>query len=317
MIGRIRFFTIRAGLIMDLLEDIFASMRVESALYARLQARVPWGIAFDHQVSARFGIVAHGGCLLDGAGLAAPLALAAGDLFIVSGGQQFRLMDQPGRETPPCGTVFDGRVDGVIRFGGAGAETGIVSGRFLFDAAAGAPLMALLPPVLHLRLDAERARLLQAALEMIARENAAPALGSRLVVQKLVDVLLIEALRIHCLSGQGQGWLGALADRRLSPVLRALHEDLSAPWTLDAMAARAGMSRSAFARYFRARVGDTPLNHLTGWRMQRARALLGGSRLSLAEVAARVGYDSDAAFQRAFKRLAGVPPGEYRRAAQA
>ncbi|SUX29509.1 cupin domain-containing protein [Chromobacterium vaccinii] len=193
---------------MDLLEDIFAAMRVESALYARLEARAPWGIDFAHQVSARFGIVAHGRCLLDGAGLDQPLPLAAGDLFIVSGGQRFRLMDEAGREAPPCETVFAGRCDGVIRFGGDGEETGIVSGRFVFDAAAGAPLMDLLPPVLHLRLDAERARLLRAALEMIARENAAPALGSRLVVQKLVDVLLIEALRIHCLSGQGDGWLG-------------------------------------------------------------------------------------------------------------
>lgn len=302
---------------MDLLEDIFAAMRVESALYARLEARAPWGIDFSHQVSARFGIVAHGRCLLDGAGLDQPLPLAAGDLFIVSGGQRFRLMDEAGRETPPCETVFAGRCDGVIRFGGDGEETGIVSGRFVFDAAAGAPLMDLLPPVLHLRLDAERARLLRAALEMIARENAAPALGSRLVVQKLVDVLLIEALRIHCLSGQGDGWLGALADRRLSPLLQAVHSDLAAPWTLESMAARAGMSRSAFARHFRARVGDTPLNHLTGWRIQRARTLLRESRLPLAEVAARVGYDSDAAFQRAFKRLTGLPPGEYRRAAGA
>ena len=302
---------------MDLLEDIFAAMRVESALYARLEARAPWGIDFAHQVSARFGIVAHGRCLLDGAGLDQPLPLAAGDLFIVSGGQRFRLMDEAGREAPPCETVFAGRCDGVIRFGGDGEETGIVSGRFVFDAAAGAPLMDLLPPVLHLRLDAERARLLRAALEMIARENAAPALGSRLVVQKLVDVLLIEALRIHCLSGQGDGWLGALADRRLSPLLQAVHSDLAAPWTLESMAARAGMSRSAFARHFRARVGDTPLNHLTGWRIQRARTLLRESRLPLAEVAARVGYDSDAAFQRAFKRLTGLPPGEYRRAAGA
>lgn len=301
---------------MDLLEDLFAAMRVQSALYARLEARAPWGIDFAHQVSARFGIVAHGQAWLAGAGQAEPLHVEAGDLFIVSGGQRFCLMDAPGRQALPCETVFDGRRDGVIRFGGDGEETGIVSGRFVFDAAAGAPLMDMLPPVLHVRLDAERARLLQAALEMIARENAEPALGSRLVVQKLVDVLLIEALRIHCLSGQGQGWLGALADRRLSPLLRALHEDLAAPWTLDSMAARAGMSRSAFARHFRERVGDTPLNHLTGWRMQRARALLSGSRLSLAEVAARVGYDSDAAFQRAFKRLAGLPPGEYRRAAQ-
>ncbi|MEN7430880.1 AraC family transcriptional regulator [Chromobacterium sp. TRC.1.1.SA] len=289
------------------------AMRVESALYARLEARASWGIDFSHQVSARFGIVAHGRCLLDGAGLDQPLPLAAGDLFIVSGGQRFRLMDEAGRETPPCETVFAGRCDGVIRFSGDGEETGIVSGRFVFDAAAGAPLMDLLPPVLHLRLDEEPARLLRAALEMIARENAAPALGSRLVVQKLVDVLL----RIHCLSSQGDGWLGALADRRLSPLLQAVHSDLAAPWRLESMAARAGMSRSAFARHFRARVGDTPLNHLTGWRIQRARTLLRESWLPLAEVAARVGYDSDAAFQRAFKRLTGLPPGEYRRAAGA
>ncbi|UTH75705.1 AraC family transcriptional regulator [Chromobacterium sp. IIBBL 290-4] len=300
---------------MDLLENLFSAMHVQSALYARMEARAPWGIDFSHQVSARFGIVSHGRFWLSGAGQTEPLRLEAGDLFIICGGQRFCLMDAPGRSAVPCETVFDGRVDGLIRFGGDGEESGVVFGRFMFDAAAGAPLMDCLPPVLHVRLDAERARLLQATLEMIAREKAEPALGSRLVVQKLVDVLLIEALRIHCLSGQGQGWLGALADRRLSPLLRALHDDLAAPWSLESMAARAGMSRSAFARHFRSSVGDTPLNHLTVWRIRRAQALLRESRLPLAEVAARVGYDSDAAFQRAFKRLTGQPPGEYRRAA--
>ena len=301
---------------MDLLEDIFTAMQVESALYAQLEAGAPWGIAFSPHASARFGIVSHGRCWLSGAGLAEPLALAAGDCFIVSGGSPFALMDQPGRPAVPCETIFAGRTEGVIRFGGGGEETAIVSGRFLFDAAGGAPLMDLLPPVLHLHLDDEHARLLQATLQLIARENAGQALGARLAVQKLVDVLLIQALRIFCLGGQGGGWLAGLGDRHLAPALQALHRDIAAPWTVAQLAGLAGLSRSAFARHFRQLVGDTPLNYLTGWRVYRAQTLLRQSRLPLAEVAQRVGYDSDGAFQRAFKRVCGVPPGEYRRASR-
>lgn len=305
---------------MDLLENIFSSMRVQSALHARLEARAPWGIDFSYQVSARFGIVSYGHAWLCGAGLSEPQRLEADDFFIISGGQSFRLMDAPDSPLLPCGRIFYNHTGagGLIRVGCdscGGEETGIFFGNFVFEATAGSHLMALLPPVLHVRLDQDRMRLLQTTLEMIAHENAEPALGSRLVVQKLVDVLLIEALRIHCVSGQRQGLLSALADRNLSPLLRELHDDLAAPWTLNSMAKCAGMSRSAFARHFRSCVGDTPLNHLTGWRIRFAQALLRESRLPLTEVAARVGYDSDAAFQRAFKRLIGQPPGEYRREA--
>lgn len=299
---------------MDPIEDIISAMRVESALYARLEAKAPWGIAFSSGQHARFGIVARGRCWINADGLSRPSELSAGDCFIVRADTRFTLQDE--QETPllPCETIFAGRTTGTIGFGGDGALTGIVSGRFAFDASAGEPLMSLLPPVVHIRVDHDRARLLQASLRLIAIETAEQALGMNLVVARLADVLFIQAVRAWCASDgcRTSGWLAALADRHLGLAVRAMHANIARRWTVESLAAEAGLSRSAFASRFKAVAGDTPLGYLTRWRMYRAKNLLRQGGLSLMEVAARVGYETDAAFGRAFKRAEGVAPGTYR-----
>jgi len=300
---------------MDPLEDILTAMRVRDALYARVEARAPWGVAFGRDERLRFAVVVHGQCLLSAPGLEAPVALHAGDCFIVKGEACFDLQDAQGRPLQPCGEIFGGEGGDRVSIGGKGPATLIVAGRFAFDPAGGAPLMTLLPAVLKVPLEGERARLMQATLQLIAAEVAAPSPGGRLVVQRLAEVLFVQAVRAYCASDAAPrtGWLAALADRRLAAALSALHGDLAGPWTVASLAAVAGMSRSAFAARFRRVVGDTPLNYLLRWRIYRAEALLRHGDLALGEIADRVGYDSDAAFNRAFKRTLGVAPGEYRR----
>jgi len=300
---------------MDPVEDIIAAMRVESALHARLEARAPWGIAFAPGQHTRFGIVVRGRCWMNADGLPRPVALRGDDCFIVRADTRFILQDEATSPLVSCEAIFAGRSSGTIAFGGEGAPTDIVSGRFAFDSSAGEPLMSLLPPVVHIRVDRDRSRLLQATLRLIAAETGARALGADLVVARLADVLFIQALRAWCASDgcRTSGWLAALADRHLGPLVRALHADIAQPWTVESLAAAAGLSRSAFASRFKAVVGDTPLGYLTRWRMYRAKSLLRQSGPSLLEVAARVGYESDAAFSRAFKRTEGMAPGVYRR----
>ncbi len=300
---------------MDPLEDIFTAMHIESALYARLQAKAPWGITFGTSPNARYAIVVRGHCWLSASSLPQPIALASGDCFIVKGETEFQLQDELGRDLLACNEVFHEHAGDTVSVGGDGALTDIVAGRFAFDSSGGEPLLSLLPSVLHIRMDSERARLLQATLQLIAIETTEQSMGARLVVNRLADVLFMQAMRAYCTSKDchHSGWLSAYTDRRLGMALRAMHAEIERSWTVNSLATIVGMSRSAFAQHFKTIVGDTPLNYLNRWRIYRAKNLLRQSDLALIEIAQRVGYESDGAFNRAFKRSVGIAPGEYRR----
>lgn len=300
---------------MDLFDEVFAAMRVESALYARLEATAPWGIDFVSGPGAKFGLVIRGGCWLKAQGLAQPLALTAGDCYIVAPETRFALRDHPRSATRACADIIRGKDGHTVSFGGGGMPTDIVGGWFTFDAPSAEPLMSVLPPVLRIGMDSERAHALQSTLQLIAMETAEQNLGSKLVISRLADILFVQAVRAYATSCAcaKTGWLAAHMDRRLGTTLRAMHSDIGRGWTVETLAATARMSRSAFALRFKAVVGETPLDYLTRWRIYKAKCLLRQSDLALTEIADRVGYGTDAAFNRVFKRLVGVAPGEYRR----
>lgn len=203
--------------------------------------------------------------------------------------------------------------------GGGGEVTEIVSSRFAFDAVAADPLFALLPPLFRLGPDDSAGRLLRATFDLVARESAADRLGAGSVMSRLSDVLFVQALRACCadVGGGTVGWVAALRDPRLTLAISEMHADLAHPWTVDALARKAGMSRSAFAALFREKAGDTPLGHLTAWRMYRVKTLLRETSLSVQEIAVRVGYDTGSALSRAFLRREGVAPGAWRQRADA
>lgn len=303
---------------MDPLDEVFAAMRVENALFARLEATAPWGLATRAGRSTRFGLVLRGGAwfTLDDVKKPVPVALSAGDCFIVPRGQPYTLRDAMKSPTVSCIDAVRSNVGGVVALGGGGAATTIVSGWFEFDAEGARPLLDLLPPLLLIRMDQDRSQRLQAALQLLALETAQRGLGSGLVVSRLADIVFVQAVRayIDTLDSEtSTGWLAALADRRLGPAIKRLHEDAAASWTVDALAAEAAMSRSAFAARFKAKVGQAPLDYLTRWRMFRAGHLLRHGDEAIAAIAGRVGYDSEAAFNKAFKRVVGEAPGAYRR----
>ncbi len=290
-------------------------MRVESALYARLEATAPWGVDFVGGPGANFGMVVRGSAWLTAQGLEQPLSLAAGDCYIVAPQTPYTLSDNVRSATRSCTDVIHGKEGGIASFGGGGAPTDIVGGWFSFDAQSAEPLMSILPPVLRIGMDSERALALQSTLQLIAMETAVPSLGSKLVVSRLADILFIQALRTYvssCACAK-TGWLAAYADRRLSAVMHVMHADIGRNWTVETLAAAAHMSRSAFALKFKAVLGETPLGYLTNWRMYKAKCLLRQHDVPIAKIALAVGYDSDVAFNKVFKRRVGVTPGEYRR----
>jgi AraC-like DNA-binding protein len=299
---------------MDPLEDVMTTMRVASSLYVRLQLRAPYGVRFDTRDQARLVVITRGSCWLVADDLPQPLPLAAGDCLIVKADTKFSLQDELGRRLIPCERVLSKITGHTVKHGGEGVLTEMLSGALSFDAAAAEPLMALMPPLVHVRLDEGRTHLLQTTLQLIGLETAEDGLGASLVIGRLHDVLFVQAVRAWCVTEQqAVGWLAGLRDRRLAASIRAMHGDLARQWTVETIAREAGLSRSTFAATFKAVTGDTPLDYLTRWRMYRAKVLLRGSELSLMEIAERVGYDTDTALSRAFRRSEGVAPGSWRR----
>jgi AraC-like DNA-binding protein len=240
--------------------------------------------------------------------------LAAGDCLIVKAETKFSLQDELGRRLVPCDRVLSKITGRTVQHGGDGVLMEMLSGALSFDAAAAEPLMAVMPSLVHVRLDEARAHLLQTTLQLIGLETAEDGLGASLVIGRLHDVLFVQAVRAWCATEQqAVGWLAGLKDNRLAASIRAMHGDLARGWTVETLAREAGISRSTFAATFKAVTGDTPLDYLTRWRMYRAKVLLRGSELSLMEIAERVGYETDTALSRAFRRSEGVAPGEWRR----
>lgn len=298
---------------MDPLDDVFAAMRVNSALYSRLHPRAPWGVSFVKSASIRFGFMLKGTGWLRVAGQP-PVPFKAGEGFIARPGTLLSLSDGPQTPTRACEEVFADCAGSSASFGGAGDPAELLCGWLTFDASGAQPLLALLPDCVVIPADAERSPLLAATLQLLSLETGEAHLGSRIVISRLADVLFVQALRAHYQQAPPQqGWIAAVADPRLRPLLGQIHRRLEHPWRLAEMAQLAGMSRSAFMVHFKQVTGETPGDYLAHWRVWRARCLLRHPQLALETIAQQVGYDSAITFGRAFKRHVGQTPGQYRR----
>jgi len=311
---------------MDPLDEVFAAMRVEQAQHARLEATSPWGLHTRRiDGTTRFGLMLRGRAWLsmdvEGGQPAEPVQLAEGDCFFIPHGAAYTLQDEIGSPTVNCVDAVRNSVDGVVVIGAKneGDRATVLSGWFHVDPHGARPLFELLPPLLHVRMDDARTRMLQSSLQLLALETTQPGLGSGLIISRLADILFAQAVRAHVQSlamDGASGWLAALADQKIGATLRLVHRDLAAGWTVESLAVAAGMSRSAFAQRFRHKVGRPPLDYLVHWRMFRAQGMLRHSEQALAVIASAVGYESEAAFNKAFKRRTGVSPGLYRRQAK-
>jgi AraC-like DNA-binding protein len=206
--------------------------------------------------------------------------------------------------------------DGDLTLGASGAATTFVCAAFDYDLDVGEPLMGLLPPLIHVPTDPVAGRDVAAIVELLAMEVGARRPGSRAAAARLLDTLLIAAIR-HWLDRQADGeapsWLRALRDPALARVLAALHERPAEPWTVESLAREVHLSRATLARRFAGVVGEPPLTYLARWRMHLAAQRLKYSTDTVEAIAREVGYTSQYAFNRAFTRHRGQPPGRYRR----
>jgi AraC-like DNA-binding protein len=206
----------------------------------------------------------------------------------------------------------------VLRHGAGGTATTLVCGAVRFDHPTARPLVAILPPLILV--DASRgprAARMGAVVELLTDEARAFLPGGEAVITRLADVLVIQAIRawIETDPAARTGWLGALQDREIGRALALVHRDPARAWTVAALAGELGMSRSAFAARFTALVGEPAMRYVTRWRMHVAQHALETEATTVGELAWRLGYRSEAAFARAFKRVVGVAPGAVRRSA--
>jgi len=312
---------------MDAVADVFQSMNIASVIQARLEASAPWGLKHEgnaeegngrHSATrfAHFGMLIDGNCWLTADGLPDPIPLSEGDCFLFAPGSRYTVRDNLRTGAQSFCSVSSEDGSQVIKYGRGGAPTTILFGWFKFCATSLKPLGRVLPPLIVARSDEPQTLALRLTMTMLASEMANPAPGSGLVVQRLTDILFVQCLRAHFESRSGacnQAPLRAFFDPHIGVALRIMHQKLDAAWTVETLAVACGMSRSAFALRFKVMVGETPLEYLTSWRMQKAAALLQNTDKKVIDVARSVGYDSDATFSKAFKRVVHVAPSEFRK----
>jgi len=302
---------------LDVLADTLRTLRLKTEVYGRLELSAPWGIQLDLGHQGYFHAVCRGGCWLEIG--KQRTALAAGDWVFLLGDAPHVLRDSPKTRTRPLPEIYaatGASCGGVLRYGGNGPQTTLVSFSFSFKGTWLNPVFANLPRMLHVRGDDfGGTRWVDSIVQLVAAEMEAGRPAHEVVVTRLADVLFVQALRAHIEASPTEtgGWLCALEDPRLGRVLQQVHERLSDPWTVGAMARVSSMSRSMFAARFQKVIGESPLTYLTRWRMHSAIHMLTESDASLITVAGAVGYETDGAFGKAFKRYVGSTPGAYRR----
>jgi AraC-like DNA-binding protein len=309
-----------AALPFDVLTDVMEQVRLEGTVYFSAELRAPWGISIVRSGRAPFYAVTAGECELQVGRRGAVRRVGAGDFVLLPGAAPHVVRSGKDALVVPFDDWLQAHPRdrrGAARHAGPGAATRVTGGFFSVDPLRINPLFGALPPLIHLRGADPRVRAsLAPTLRLVEREIAAGALGARTVLQRLADVLFIQAVRLHGDdSNAAAGWLRGLADPRVGRALALLHERHAEPWTLESLAREVGASRTLLAVRFRELVGEPPMAYLTRWRITRAANLLHGARRPLARVAEEVGYRSDTVFSKAFRRVTGYSPRQWRRMA--
>lgn len=306
----------------DVLSEVLDTLELESSIYFRAELSAPFSIAVpENRRVIRFHIATMGPCTIRVSG-GSPITFEPGDLVMIPHGLEHTLSDSPTSEANSLSEVvdssgFDG--DGPLVYGGGGEKTTLVCGHFAFSSDVTHPFIETLPPLLHLRRqEGPDYSWIERMLAFTEHESRFKPRGWQGVVERLSQILFLYVLRAHLDENpESLGAVSALADPRLSAAIQSIHSAPATDWSLDTLAQKAGMSRSAFVRRFTATFRLSPMKYLTQWRLSRARHLLVHTDSSAGEVAARVGYASEAAFNRAFRDRFDAPPAAFRRRTRA
>jgi AraC-like DNA-binding protein len=318
----------------DTLSDVLEAVKLTGALFFLVDARTPWVAEApalpdlapvilpraQHVVS--YHVVRQGNCWCESRGQA-PLRLERGDVLVVPHGDAYQLASTCGLRTGWSSedalgwfrAMAEGRLPFIVTEGGSGPERlELVCGFLGCDALPFNPVLTALPTLLKVPLHGSSGDRVNALLEFAVSESAAGRPGSRSVKLRIAELVFVEVLRSYLTtaSDDGASWLGGLRDPVVGRALAQLHAQPARAWTLPELAHEVGASRTVLAERFTHFVGHPPMVYLTRWRMQLAAGRLAGGAAPVSAVACEVGYESEAAFSRAFKKVTGVTPGSWR-----
>ena len=310
----------------DTISDAMRAVRLTGALFFRVQLRPPYSVTalgVDEMVKqlaphARemipFHLVTSGPIWFEVSG-AEPVLLTDGDIIVMPHGSPHNLTDRPGSPPIPVGELqhaFSGPLP-TLQWGGDGPETEAMCGFFHTNSQLFNPLIDALPDVLVIPHDPDAGSSVASMLKRSFEDTFAERPGAAALMERLTELLFLEIAQRHLASGQSNGLIGGLSDPLVADTLRLIHAEPSRHWTLDMLSEAVSASRSMLSERFTGLVGISPIRYLNAWRMELAAQRLSETQDSIAEIAAGAGYESEAAFNRAFKRHAGDPPGNWRR----
>jgi AraC-like DNA-binding protein len=292
----------------DPLSEVIALLQPRAVFSRRHSAAGRWGVRYSAFGQPSFCVVLEGNCrlIVDGH---RPLTLEAGDFVLLPATPGFTMSGFEPVRLEHFDPHVTSKVHGETRHGTRGGRPDVrwLGGWFAFDSPDSALLVSLLPSVVHVR-GIER---LSVLVRLVGEEASERRSGRDLVLTRLVEVLLIEALRATPGEDAPPGLLRGLADARIAPAIRQMHSQLARAWTVAQLARTAAVSRSAFFERFTRTVGLAPMEYLLAWRMAVAKDLLRREELAVGDVAERVGYGTASTFSTAFSRHVGIPPSRY------
>jgi AraC-like DNA-binding protein len=318
---------------MDVLSDVLREIRLTGAVYFDIRAGAPWVASTPGSASICSGVmpefehVIAFHIMLDGRGWAQladesqpAMCLDTGDAVIVARGDGHSIASEPGKHTVSNPDLYRRPANQTLpfvlsEFGGRGEKARFICGFFGCDVRPYNPVIEALPRLLHVRRSSAAGLLTFDLMRIALEESQNPRAGGEAILSKTSELMFLHALRQHIdgLPPESRGWLAAFRDTQISAALRAMHARPADPWTLDTLGREVGLSRTAFSERFSAVMGIPAMQYLGNWRLQVAAGLLDTHRSSIAQIAAAVGYESEASFNRAFKRQVGMPPGIWRR----
>jgi AraC-like DNA-binding protein len=293
---------------MDVISDILRLLNLRSSVYFHSSFCGSWAIDGKNAYQATFHLIARGNCWLHLTEKDASIALTGGDLVVFPRDVAHTISDS---QQPPDKTDNPPRPAGADET----PTTSLICGYFDFESPQANPLLDAMPDVVHIKNeDPDRTSAMNTLLNFITTETEADAPGSEAVVDKLTEILFIHVIRAYMLqSNTDKGFLAALTDRSLSKVVTTIHKEPGSKWSVDRLAEQAGMSRSAFSKHFQQITDMTPMQYVTRWRMQVAYEALRNTKTSVAVIAERSGYQTEASFRKAFKETTGLGPGAVRK----